>query len=858
MSISNLEANGLWDSFLERWPLEKLAGMTLQEYSKAGDADCLTYGWLEQKTEQLGSIWGGSAFKFGVYSRKDQSDKPGGAGRMYSTEYGWYTKYGSTAEEAFERVRALVIEVARAARGGDLDAIQRVDLGTTIKWKLAFLYQDRSAPTVLPVFSGDHLAAYLEWNSKRNIAELQKAAMAQRGDADLFQFGADVWDRAEATLAAMSLRIEDVQAYMQESPERFQPIKNPTDKIAGFVTSEGRQVALALDNKAARLWLEPGPWLDTVKGQLKDIELYATERSRNTNLGANAPRLAQGWPAVYLTVPTRAALVALFDSYETFKPAPDTAMNSRPSAVEDLPIALNQILYGPPGTGKTYETAATAVRLCLGEEEAALLLAEGRRDDLMKTYHELAEAGRIEFITFHQSYSYEDFVEGLRPTTDVAENSADEDVESGSDVAPVAGGFRLSTRDGVFKRVCERARLDLGGARDGRQLNRKRAIFKIALGRRGIEQDRITAGLTGNLIHLGWGDYIDWSDERFRNFEEIRREWKEKKDPNATGKDPNIEMTYSFRSDMKTGDYVVLSDGRDMVRAFGQVSGEYYFDPEASYHPHRRRVEWIWQSEEGIDRNTFYPKNFRRHSVYELNKTLIDWDALEAIVLGQSAPQPAQAARPYVLVIDEINRANISKVFGELITLLEPDKRLGQVNELRVRLPYSEGPPFGVPPNLYIIGTMNTADRSIALLDTALRRRFAFRELMPAPLLLKTIDGINLAVLLATINERIEYLFDREHQIGHAYFINCKTREDVEEVMRHKVIPLLAEYFYEDWGKVAAVLGDADDGADDLEGGFLKRMKLRPPKGLGGEDDGEVRFRWSVRDRFDFSGLVRG
>jgi len=235
MKISNLEAQKLWDSFLERWPLEKLAGMSLKEYSKAGDADCFTYGWIEQKTEQLGSIWGGSAFKFGVYSRKDQSDKLGGAGRAYSTEYGWYAKYGRTAEEAFERVRELVCEVARAARAGDLEAVQRIDLGATIKWKLAFLYQDQSAPSVLPVYSGDHLAAYLERTSKRNIADLQKTVMARRGDADLFQFGAEVWDSAQATLAAMSLRMEDALAYLRESPERFVPIKDPTGgAVAGY------------------------------------------------------------------------------------------------------------------------------------------------------------------------------------------------------------------------------------------------------------------------------------------------------------------------------------------------------------------------------------------------------------------------------------------------------------------------------------------------------------------------------------------------------------------------------------------------------------------------------------------------
>jgi 5-methylcytosine-specific restriction protein B len=347
------------------------------------------------------------------------------------------------------------------------------------------------------------------------------------------------------------------------------------------------------------------------------------------------------------------------------------------------------------------------------------------------------------------------------------------------------------------------------------------------------------------------------SDERFDSFEEIRREWNEKKDSEASGKDPNIEMTYSFRSAMQVGDYVVLSDGRDTFRAFGRVVGEYYYDASAAYHPHRRKVEWIWQNPEGADRDIFYKSYFRRHSVYQLRPTTIDWDALEGIVLGPDRPQPTSGTQSYVLVIDEINRANISKVFGELITLLEPDKRLGALNELKVKLPYSRST-FGVPRNLHIVATMNTADRSIALLDTALRRRFEFRELMPKPHLLGLVGDIDLADLISTINARIEYLFDREHQIGHAYFINCKSREDIEDAMRHKVIPLLNEYFYEDWSKVAAVLGDADESDGDREGGFLDRKKLAVPKGMANGGEAPSRFRWTVRDRFDFSGFLRG
>jgi 5-methylcytosine-specific restriction protein B len=504
--------------------------------------------------------------------------------------------------------------------------------------------------------------------------------------------------------------------------------------------------------------------------------------------------------------------------------------------------ATNLILYGPPGTGKTYRTAWEAVRLCLGEQAAAAVEGEAKRGALIAEYRRLVGEGRIEFVTFHQSLTYEEFVEGLRPSTG-------EDPRAGPEATESNIGFRLEPHDGVFKRISERARLDPGHGDTPARLDRSARVFKVALGRREIDNDRIRFGLENDLIHVGWGDDLDWSDERFDDFNEIFHEWRSKKDAEATGHDGNIVITFSFRSEMQVGDYVVVSDGRDRIQAFGRVTGAYFFDPAAAFHPHRRRVEWLWRDDAGTERSRFYPNPFRGHSVYKLNQSLVDWDALEEIVFGRETPSVSYSDRDHVLIIDEINRANISKVFGELITLLEPDKRLGMPNEIRLVLPYSKKP-FGVPANLHIIGTMNTADRSIALLDTALRRRFTFRELMPDPLTLPAnVEGIDLQKLLITINERIEYLFDREHQIGHAYFTGCKTRDEVEDVMRYKVLPLLAEYFYEDWSKVAAVLGDTGQG----RARFLEARRLAAPAGIAEDGLTGEKLRWRVSDRFDFS-----
>ncbi|WP_207382992.1 AAA family ATPase [Pseudaestuariivita atlantica] len=526
-----------------------------------------------------------------------------------------------------------------------------------------------------------------------------------------------------------------------------------------------------------------------------------------------------------------------------FSNDPDVAGGQMTEGARNM-LPENLILFGPPGTGKTYRTAAEAVRLC-GEE------VPEDRDDLMAVYQGLLAAGRIEFVTFHQSMAYEEFVEGRQPMT-----GADDGEDTSS------AGFRLQTVPGIFRRIAKRAETSRGHASDEEMVRVEgRQVFKMSIGEANNPEDAhlFEEAIKGGYALLGFED-IDWSDDKFGNREAIIEACKAHGDQNGNvdARSGVVQMPFIFRNWVRDGDIVIVSKGNGLFRAIGEFTGGYEFAPrpEGGY-AHRRAVRWLWVDREGVPVDEIYSRKFSQKSIYALYDAELNVPALERYMNSQQNEGPSEP-EPFVLIIDEINRANISKVFGELITLLEPDKRLGQPNHLKVRLPYS-GDEFGVPSNLHIVGTMNTADRSIALLDTALRRRFTFREIMPNPAILKEAaarTGIDLPTLLKIINERIEYLYDRDHQIGHGYFTGCDTRADVDEVMRHKVIPLLAEYFFEDWGKIAAVLGDLETHDGPIEGGFLNRSVLTAPPGL---DNGEAmpRFRWDVReDSFDYARLL--
>lgn len=450
---------------------------------------------------------------------------------------------------------------------------------------------------------------------------------------------------------------------------------------------------------------------------------------------------------------------------------------------------VNRILYGPPGTGKTYATVEEALRLL---DPAWLEQHSGERKALKARFDALAEAGAIHFVTFHQSFSYEDFVEGIRA-------SADED----------SGQLRYEVEDGVFKQLCDAAR-SRTVADDGESVSLAgRRIWKLSLGEANSEGAIYEECIEQGHVLLGFGADADFAGVGSRA--EVAARLK------AAGEDvqANDYATTAlnlFVRRMQVGDLVVVTQGNLKFRAIGEITGDYRrIDRDsADSYAQCRPVRWLRRYEPARPYGDLMENRFSQMTIYELRPGSINLQRLQALL--QPEPQGAHAPEARVLIIDEINRGNVSRIFGELITLIEPSKREGAAEALSVTLPYSKQR-FGVPANVHLIGTMNTADRSLAGLDVALRRRFEFVEMAPDPGKLAgvVVEGVAVADLLRVMNQRIEVLLGRDGLLGHAWFMGLASDPSLAalaSVFRKQVLPLLQEYFFEDWQKIAWVLND--------------------------------------------------
>ncbi|MGD1816287.1 MAG: AAA family ATPase [Pleomorphochaeta sp.] len=444
----------------------------------------------------------------------------------------------------------------------------------------------------------------------------------------------------------------------------------------------------------------------------------------------------------------------------------------------------NLILYGPPGTGKTY----TAQRL--------IELIEYKATKKFNAFESLMNEERVQFITFHQSYSYEEFVEGIRPVfSEVNDNNP---------------SIKYELHNGIIKKLVNIANLfylneNIMNNKKA-EISKNNKIYKISLGSRNVEKEIYDNCKENSCIAIGWLGDIDLSGY---SKEDITNKINEiSDDNNLTQSISSIDL---FVNELNIGDIVCVYDGPYTIRDIGIITGNYMFDKKNIYnYPHRRSVKWIKEFDEPYniaDLNSGVKLTLK--TLYPLYR--MQFSDLKEIMFSDDGKkiEEEKNIKPCYLIIDEINRGNISKIFGELITLIEKDKR----DTLSITLPYSQKP-FKLPSNLYIIGTMNTADRSIAILDTALRRRFTFVEIEPNPELFSLIgdvsveDKINLTCLLKSLNQKIVKYYDRDHRIGHSYFLNISSFSQFKNIWNYKIIPLLMDYFYNDFQSISKIIGE--------------------------------------------------
>ncbi|MFN4360763.1 MAG: McrB family protein [Hylemonella sp.] len=766
----------LWDEFLSVWPASRLATMTLDEYTQAGAKDSFTY-WIESRLDELGSIWGGSSFKFGVFSRKNLEARESAENRSYSDTHGWYSSLGGTAEDAFEKVRGYVTQVATLAANGDLDGIEAFDhLGEATKWKIAFHYQNRQAPVIVDIFKKAPLAVFVGSTASQSMAALQKAALAKRpGDLGILEFGRQVWEAwSQKNLAIWKLSHGNPPNFTDAERQQYLDgqwavMHRDTGKEQGKKFAEapvGALFFLCHGNSPQRIaqFTSAATPCDKGDGWLQRSYRVLKPAQRTDRYTANSKNWSpQGnstfWQVGAHDLPefestllkpffgTDLAEVAALAGEpieaaslgEGVTPPPATTPST---GNKHPPTCFNRIYYGPPGTGKTYTLMQLLKRDY--EPQSASITTEEWRTQII--------AEKVAVLKWWEGAAAALYdLGGKAKVADIAEHRFIQAITA-------ANGSNRNVRQTLW-RTLQNHTVD-----ESTTVKMKKRLSPAVFDK------------TADSVWQFAGDWQDACADLITLVDQLQ----------AGQQDAATLQRYSFVTFHQSYGYEEFVEGLRPVLNGDTEAGEVEYE--------------------------IRPGAFK-----------------ELCRKARQAPD-----QRFAMVIDEINRGNISKIFGELITLIEPDKRDsldGSKPPLELTLAYS-GEKFSVPANVDIIGTMNTADRSLALLDTALRRRFDFVPLLPdtrqekdaddphsAPLaglvVTTSVGAIDVRRMLERINERIEALYDRDHSIGHAYLTTLADVNDGEArleklagIFRNRIVPLLEEYFFEDWRKIRLVLGD--------------------------------------------------
>ncbi|PAV27796.1 AAA family ATPase [Virgibacillus profundi] len=786
------------NSFVKRFPKESINNLTVEEYANTKTKDSFIY-WLERKNI-LAGIGGGNSAKFGIY-RAQSGD--------YCQSYGKNKVIleDEKLQKEFNDLINLIVQAITLAEEDRIAEISKLEnpLFNMVLLKILNIYVPEkflnlySPPILLEL--GKELGVKDELLVPQFSIELNYEIKRLLKEQDVFaqwsthQIGSFIWN----LFAEMDAKIDDTIDYYlvghtYENEGSVQDFLLNENSIAVGFLREDLTVYLLSENmediieekeetsagqkalkqffsmKEGDLVALKSTFTRKIDGKTKSI-LRISAVGKITADALEGYRFSKDY-GHYIPVKWFDKEVKEYVGYGGYRSTINKVKDKRvinlvfmnevneqkvPATQELEKIPNNYVLYGPPGTGKTYHVVDRALEI-IDNKTFNELNADGR-DALQKEYARLTSEGNISLITFHQSYAYEDFIEGLK-----------------SD-----GNGNFIPSDGIFKRAAIEAMYDGLEQQNTREFSDEVRFEQIydQLVTSGEKQNIQFESKTGGVLHI----------EQISTNNNVVITSEDAKTSSIISKDRLLRI-YRY---IKSNEIDWKSNVSFISDAIGGSNATRYWAV----------LNWILTKmvDEEIE-----------------DSVEIEGDEKKKIVLKALKERRAfdfTNARRHVLVIDEMNRGNISKIFGELLTLLEEDKRLTSENELIVELPYSKDP-FTLPPNLFVIGTMNTADRSIALLDTALRRRFVFEEMMPEPETLESIgQEIDVEAMLTIMNQRIEVLYDRDHMIGHAYFINATSDEEIITIMQSKVIPLLQEYFYDEWEKIGLVLGGVGATRDD-------------------------------------------
>ncbi|MDX1279193.1 EVE domain-containing protein [Oceanihabitans sediminis] len=844
----------LKQDFLDTWPIEKLEQMVLEDYTNLDREDSFCY-WVEQKTKSLGDIRGGSSYKFGIYKMAENSTTDKASNRTNNGEYAWHIKYGNTQEEAFNTIKSILIKIAKASQANNLEAIDIIDLGHAYKWKIAFLYGNFNCLNVFKLDALHVIATKLgiDYTNKTPVSRFHKEIIKTKPDTKAyFSWSHALWQQYET---------------------RLRDVKKDFAKWLNANTFESYRAYLGHSNKSIE------DRLDEINSYFDDLDFFLVdptninglvssilfllskkEREKNPEFVEYDAKNSNGIPKAILGKNNYLKfLKEKFDyqepSYWIFQGNPN---------IYNITNALKAAHL------KSWKVVAHKDKIKIGDQ--VILWQTGDKSGCYALAEVTSEVGVFKEEAFEQQYylNQDESEDTDRVKIKITKYLADnpvlwEDIKDN----PVFSNFKAGNQGTNFSATEEEFNALLNFNHSSKNIHMD-IIYSSAKSNRIMPTNKIFYGPpgTGKTFYLKdrlFDTYTlkETSISKEQHFETVvsscswwqviaivlldlkkakvsdifEHDWVRRKASLSNSKTIRPTIWGQLQSHTINECKYVNVTNRQQPLIFNKTEDSYWEiledhveelapelydlkDSVTNYNPDPDKII------KHYDFVTFHQSFAYEDFIEGIKPILPQDDAEDTKDLGYTIEDGVfkslcikaknDPEHRYAIFIDEINRGNVSAIFGELITLIEIDKRQGAKNELSIKLPYSKKE-FSVPSNLDIYGTMNTADRSVEALDTALRRRFEFKEMMPdySVIQKETVGGVKLSEVLEKINQRIELLIDRDHTIGHSYFVGVDTEQKLANAFNNKIVPLLQEYFYGDYGKIGLVLGK----------GFVEKVK---------------------------------